>query len=232
MTDFLFEPFIASLAIKCISKRFPVRRIFCVGRNYAAHVKEMGGDGRDPPFFFMKPLTALLSVESEGAVDLPYPPGTENYHHEVELVAALHSGGRNLTPEQALACVYGYAIGLDMTRRDLQRQFADKKQPWMMGKAADYSAPIGPLHRVDETGHFDGGAIQLQVNSELRQNSDLADMIWPVGELLAHLSKFFMLQPGDLVFTGTPEGVGPVVIGQKIVAEIEKLGRISCTVIS
>lgn len=226
MTDYLFEPFVASLAIANERTRFPVRRIFCVGRNYAAHAREMGGDAREPPFFFMKPLTALLSVESEAA-KLPIPPGTENYHHEVELVLALHKGGKNIEATSASEYIYGYAIGLDMTRRDLQRASAEQKKPWEMGKAADLSAPVGPLHKLNDVGELKSGMISLSVDNEPRQHGNLSDMIWKADELIAHLSKFFTLAEGDLIFTGTPEGVGPVTKGQKIAASIEKLGTLT-----
>jgi fumarylpyruvate hydrolase len=226
MSAYLFDPFIASLAITGEKTRFPVARIFCVGRNYAAHAKEMGGSEREPPFFFMKPLTALLSVEHENT-KLPIPPGTQNYHHEVELVVALRKGGKAIKPAQALECIYGYAIGLDMTRRDLQRAFADQKKPWEMGKAADFSAPIGPLHKASYTGEMKKGAIVLNVDNEQRQCGDLADMIWPIPELIAHLSNFFTLAAGDIIFTGTPEGVGPILSGQNIKASISGLETIS-----
>ena len=225
MSAYLFEPFIASLAVKNESARFPVRRIFCVGRNYAAHAKEMGSSEREPPFFFMKPLTALLSVESKDT-KLPLPPGTENYHHELELVVALHKGGCNITAAQARACIYSYAIGLDMTRRDLQKHFAEQKKPWEMGKAADFSAPAGPLHKIADIGEITSGAITLSVDGTQKQRGDLSDMIWKVDELIAHLSNFFTLGEGDIIFTGTPEGVGPVNMGQSIEAKIEKLGAL------
>jgi fumarylpyruvate hydrolase len=225
MSAYIFEPFIASLAIAGESARFPVRRILCVGRNYAAHAKEMGGNAREPPFFFMKPLTALLSVETDNT-KLPIPPGTENYHHEVELVVALHKGGKNIDASKASEHIYGYAIGLDMTRRDLQRQFAEQKKPWEMGKAADFSAPVGPLHKLSDIGELKSGAISLSADNKLRQRGDLADMIWNVNELITYLSKFFTLAQGDIIFTGTPEGVGPVTKGQKIAVSIDKLGTL------
>jgi fumarylpyruvate hydrolase len=226
LSGYLFAPFIASLAVKGESVRFPVRRIFCVGRNYAAHAKEMGGNTREPPFFFMKPLTALLSVEQDNMM-LPIPPGTGNYHHEVELAVALHKGGQNIDVKTARECIYGYAIGLDMTRRDLQRQFADQKKPWEMGKAADFSAPVGSLHKMSDIGELKTGAITLSIDGDLRQRGDLADMIWKADELIAHLSQFFTLAGGDIIFTGTPEGVGPVKAGQKIAASIDGLATLT-----
>ncbi|MES2905966.1 MAG: fumarylacetoacetate hydrolase family protein [Pseudomonadota bacterium] len=224
---YIFDPTIASLFINGDEARFPVRRIFCVGRNYAAHAREMGGDDREPPFFFMKPLTALLPIQDSNPVELPIPPGTQNYHHEVELVVALHKGGANIYAGAALQHVFGMAIGLDMTRRDLQKQMSSQQKPWDFGKAADFSAPVGPLHKI--SGDMREGAISLSVDGEIRQNGNLSDMIWSIAEQIAHLSQYFTLQPGDIIFTGTPEGVGPVTAGQKISAKIEGIGEINLT---
>ncbi|MBV8503191.1 MAG: fumarylacetoacetate hydrolase family protein [Paucibacter sp.] len=193
---------------------FPVRRIYCVGRNYAAHAREMGSDPkREPPFFFQKPSDAVQFVSPAGITEHPYPSLTKNYHHELELVAALHKGGRNVPVEQALDLVYGYAVGLDMTRRDLQRFMGEQKKPWEIGKSFDRAAPIGPIHKLAQVGHITSGAIRLKVNGELRQAADLKDMIWSVAEQIAHLSQAFELMPGDIIYSGTPEGVGPVLPG-------------------
>nr|WP_316642682.1 fumarylacetoacetate hydrolase family protein [uncultured Roseateles sp.] len=207
---------------------FPVRRIYCIGRNYAAHAREMGSDPtREPPFFFQKPTDAIQNVAPGTVADHPYPPLTKNYHYEVELVAALHRGGRNIPAAEALACVYGYALGLDMTRRDLQRAMGDEKKPWEIGKSFDRSAPIGPLHRLEQTGHFSAGAIWLKVNGQLKQNADLKQMIWNVAEQIAKLSEAFELMPGDIIYSGTPENVGPVVRGDVIDCHIDGLPNLS-----
>ncbi|WP_368640790.1 fumarylacetoacetate hydrolase family protein [Castellaniella ginsengisoli] len=220
------RPEAASVAVQGTSARFPVRRIYCVGRNYAEHAREMGDSGREPPFFFAKPADAVLSVAEDDEGVLPYPPLTQNLHHEVELVAALGSGGRDLTPEQAAACVWGYAIGLDMTRRDLQGAAKKAGRPWETGKAFDHSAPIGPLHPAASTGAMAKGAITLAVNGQPRQSGDLSDMIWPVPEAIAYLSTLFELRAGDLIYTGTPAGVGAVVPGDRLEAAIEGLGTL------
>ncbi len=204
--------------------RFPVRRIYCIGRNYAAHAREMGSDpNREPPFFFQKPTDAIQNVAPDTVADHPYPPLTKNYHYEVELVAALHKGGRNIEPAQALDLVYGYAIGLDMTRRDLQRAMGDEKKPWEIGKSFDRSAPIGPLHPAARVGHYTQGAIWLKVNGQTKQNANLNQMIWNVAEQVSRLSQAFELMPGDIVYSGTPENVGPVVRGDVIDCHIDGL---------
>jgi fumarylpyruvate hydrolase len=206
---------------------FPVRRIWCVGRNYAAHAREMGGDpNKEPPFFFAKPGDAVVMTEST----IPDPPATQNLHHEVELVVALKSGGTDLTPESALDCVFGYAVGIDLTRRDLQEQAKKAGRPWEIGKGFDNSAPIGLIHPVSQTGHLAKGAIRLMVNGELRQSGDLSDMIWSVGDVLAHLSKLVRLEAGDLIYTGTPEGVGPLHPGDEVIGEIEGIGSLKITI--
>jgi 2-keto-4-pentenoate hydratase/2-oxohepta-3-ene-1,7-dioic acid hydratase in catechol pathway len=207
---------------------FPVRRIYCIGRNYAAHAREMGSDPtREPPFFFQKPADAIQFVAPGTAADHPYPSLTRNYHYEVELVAALKSGGRSIPAEQALDHVYGYALGLDMTRRDLQRGMGDQKKPWEIGKAFDRSAPIGPLHPVERIGHFTKGTISLQVNGQTKQSADLSMMIWNVAEQIANLSQAFELKAGDIIYSGTPENVGPVVPGDVILCRIEGLPELS-----
>ena len=206
---------------------FPVRRVYCIGRNYAAHAREMGHDpNREPPFFFMKPADAILAVPGDTAADLPYPPATENYHFEVEMVVALGSGGRDIEAGSALDHVYGYAIGLDMTRRDLQDEAKQLRRPWEIAKAADHSGPVGPLHPAERVGHPARGPITLALDGTTRQSGDLADMIWSVAEQIAFLSRYFELAPGDLIFSGTPEGVGAVGRGQTLTAAIQGLGEI------
>ena len=178
------------IAIAGSDEMFPVRRIYCIGRNYAAHAREMGSDPtREPPFFFQKPTDAIQNVAMGSVADHPYPTLTKNYHYEVELVAALNRGGRNIPAEKALECVYGYAVGLDMTRRDLQRAMGDQKKPWEIGKSFDRSAPIGPLHLATRTGHFTKGSIWLKVNGETKQNANLNQMIWSVAEQISQLSR-------------------------------------------
>ncbi|MGA0705960.1 MAG: fumarylacetoacetate hydrolase family protein [Steroidobacteraceae bacterium] len=202
-------------------RRFPVRRIFCVGRNYADHVREMGGDpSREPPVFFTKPADAVV----QPARSVPYPPRTEDLHHEVELVVALGAGGANIDPQQALGCVVGYAVGNDLTRRDLQAVARKAGAPWDMAKGFDCSAPLGEIHPSSEVGHPASGRIWLAVNGVLRQESDLASMIWSVPEIIAELSTYVALRPGDLIFTGTPEGVGPLRPGDRVTAGIDGLG--------
>lgn len=211
---------------------FQVRRIYCIGRNYAAHAREMGSDpDREPPFFFQKPTDAIQVVEPGKVADHPYPPQTKNYHYEVELVAALHSGGKNITATKALDHVYGYAVGLDMTRRDLQIFMREQKKPWDLGKGFDRGAPIGPIHPAAKTGHFIKGAISLGVNGEVKQQSDLANMTWSVAEQIEKLSETFELKAGDLIYTGTPENVGPVVPGDVIVCKIEGLPDLSLKIV-
>jgi fumarylpyruvate hydrolase len=208
--------------------RFPVHRIYCVGRNYAAHAREMGKDPeKEPPFFFLKPADAVVPEGGE----VHYPPGTSNLHHEIELVVALHRGGSQIPAVRALDHVYGYAVGLDMTRRDLQIQARDMGRPWDFGKAFDQSAPITAIHPVTSHGHHSAGAITLTVNGELRQQADLRDMIWNVPDTIAFLSNYYDLRPGDLIFTGTPAGVGAVVRGDKLVGKVEGLAELRVTIV-
>jgi fumarylpyruvate hydrolase len=207
---------------------FQVRRIYCIGRNYAAHAIERGSDpNREPPFFFQKPTDAIQNVAIGAVADHPYPSLTKNYHHEVELVAALKSGGTNIPVEQALDHVYGYALGLDMTRRDLQNGMAAEKKPWEIGKSFDHAAVLGPIHPVEKTGHFTKGAISLAVNGTVRQNSDLDKMIWSVAEQIARLSEAFELKAGDIIYSGTPENVGPVVKGDVLLCKLQGLPDMS-----
>ncbi len=228
-----FEVATPTVPIQGSALRFPVRRIYCIGRNYAAHAREMGSDPtREPPFFFQKPSDAIQNVAPGAVADHPYPTLTKNYHYECELVAALGQGGRDIPVEQALACVYGYAIGLDMTRRDLQRGMGDQKKPWEIGKSFDQSAPIGPIHPVAALGgHPTRGAIWLKVNGQTRQEADLSQMIWSVAEQIAQLSRAFELMPGDLIYSGTPENVGPVVRGDVIEAHIDGLPHLGLRIV-
>jgi 2-keto-4-pentenoate hydratase/2-oxohepta-3-ene-1,7-dioic acid hydratase in catechol pathway len=206
------------------SELFPVRRIYCIGRNYAAHAREMGSDpNREPPFFFQKPTDAVQLAPPGEMIDHPYPTLTKNYHYEVELVAALAKGGRDVPPERALDLVFAYTVGLDMTRRDLQRAMGDEKKPWEIGKSFDRSAVLGPLQPAMSTGHFTSGAIWLKVNGVVKQNANLNQMIWNVAEQISNLSKAFELMPGDIIYSGTPENVGPVVKGDIMDAHIDGL---------
>lgn len=210
-----------ALPIMGSEDQFPVRRIFCVGRNYAAHAREMGHDPtREPPFFFSKPADALVTDGTK----IPYPPATENLHFEAELVVAIGQGGASIPVDAALGHVFGYAIGNDLTRRDLQSAAKKAGRPWDMAKGFDLSAPVGPVHPVTRVGHLASGRILLSVNGETRQEADLSDMIWSVEEVISHLSKLVEIHPGDLIMTGTPDGVGALRIGDKCVVEIETLG--------
>src|ERR1700737_3479314 len=211
---------------------FPVRRIYCIGRNYAAHALERGSDPtREPPFFFQKPTDAIQNVAVGTVADHPYPSLTRNYHHEVELVAALKSGGADIPPEKALEHVYGYALGLDMTRRDLQNGMAAEKKPWEIGKSFDHAAVIGPIHPAAKTGHFIKGAISLAINGTVKQSSDLQNMIWSVAEQIAKLSEAYELKAGDIIYSGTPENVGPVVKDDVMEGHIDGLPNISVKVV-
>jgi len=211
---------------------FPVRRIYCIGRNYAAHAREMGSDPtREPPFFFQKPTDAIQYVAAGTVGQHPYPPLTKNYHYEAELVAVLGKGGRNIPVNKALDLVYGYTLGLDMTRRDLQRFMGDQKKPWEIGKSFDKSAPIGAVHKVAQTGHFTQGEIWLKVNGQTKQKANLNQMIWSVAEQIAQLSEAFELFPGDIIYSGTPENVGPVVRGDVIEMHIDGLPNLSVNIV-
>jgi len=222
----------AAVPIAGTDQVFPVRRIYCIGRNYAAHAREMGSDPtREPPFFFQKPADAIQVVTPGTVADHPYPTLTKNYHYEVELVVALAKGGRNVSTADALGLVYGYSLGLDMTRRDLQREMGDQKKPWEIGKSFDHSAPIGPIHPVASVGHFTDGAIWLKVNGQTKQNATLKHMIWSVAEQISRLSQAFELMPGDIIYSGTPENVGPVVRGDLIEIHIDKLPELSVRIV-
>ena len=209
---------------------FPVHRIYCVGRNYAEHAQEMGFTGREPPFFFLKPADALVPVADGVVGTVAYPSLTANLHHEIELVVAIGVGGRNIAAADAAKHIWGYAVGLDMTRRDLQNEMKKQGRPWCIGKAFDASAPIGPLHPLSRTGELNRGAITLAVNGMQRQKGDLSELIWNVAETIETLSKAWALQPGDLIFTGTPAGVAAVVSGDLMEGSIAGLGTLQVRV--
>jgi fumarylpyruvate hydrolase len=222
--DYVFPPAApVGLPVVGSDARFPVRRVYCVGRNYAAHAREMGFDPeREPPFFFCKPNDAasVVPVDAGETAVIAYPPLTDNFHYEIELVVAIGKGGADIAPERAAEHIYGYAVGLDMTRRDLQIKMREQGRPWEIGKAFDYSAPVGPIRRIGDTGTLSAAALALSVDGEIRQSSDISHLIWSVEETIANLSTLFTLQPGDLIFTGTPEGVGAVRRGQTMTGTI------------
>ena len=223
-------PKVVGLPVIGTADQFPVRRVYCVGRNYAAHAREMGFDpDREPPFFFCKPNddASVVPVPAGETGRIPYPGLTSNYHFEAELVVAIGKGGTNIAVEAAAQHIYGYAVGLDMTRRDLQMKMREAGRPWEIGKAFDHSAPIGPVRRLADTGEVNSGAITLTVDGQTRQKSDVTHLIWSVSEVIANLSTLFELQPGDLIFTGTPEGVGAVQRGQRIEVRIDGLDALS-----
>lgn len=222
---FVFDPMpTPSLPIDGEEARFPVRRIFCVGRNYAAHAREMGQDpDRELPFFFTKPADAVVQDKAT----VPYPPQTENLHYEAEMVVAIGTGGTNIAQGDALSHVYGYAVGNDLTRRDLQQDAREKGRPWDWGKAFDRSAPIAPIKKVSAVGHPASGSIKLTVNGEVKQDADLAELIWDVPEVISIISQSIALQPGDLIMTGTPAGVGQLAAGDVCVVSIEGLGDLT-----
>lgn len=228
MTEYVFPPLPAScVSVAGSDLRFPVRRIFCVGRNYAEHAREMGFDPvREPPFFFTKPADAVVS----NGASVPYPPLTENFHYEAELVVAIGKEGRNLTVDECPAYVWGYATGNDLTRRDLQIQAREKGRPWDWGKAFDNSAVIGPIHPVAEVGHPAKGSIRLTLNGVIKQDADVADLIWSVPEIVSILSQSVTIKPGDLIMTGTPAGVGALVPGDVCVVSIAGLGDLTTTI--
>ena len=229
MTDYAFAPTATpSVEISGSSQRFPIHRIYCVGRNYAEHVKEMGGEvGREPPVFFTKPADAVVANDAS----IPYPPRTSNLHHEIELVVAIGRGGRDIPKDRALEYVFGYATGNDLTRRDLQAASKQKGQPWDTSKGFDCSAPLAPIRPASQ-GHLSKGRIWLAVNGQLRQESDIGAMIWSVPEVIAELSTLFELKPGDLIFTGTPSGVGALQPGDRIEGGIEGLETLRNTIVA
>jgi fumarylpyruvate hydrolase len=209
---------------------FPVHRIYCVGRNYAEHAQEMGFTGREPPFFFMKPADAIVAVPEGETGRIAYPSLTHNLHHEIELVVAIGTGGRNISAADAATHIWGYAVGLDMTRRDLQNEMKKQGRPWCIGKAFDQSAPIGPIVPMAKTGELLSGAITLAVDGTVKQQGDLKDLIWSVNETIEQLSAAWTLQPGDLIFTGTPAGVGAVVRGSVMEGAVAGLGTLRVAV--
>ncbi|WP_412479119.1 fumarylacetoacetate hydrolase family protein [Azonexus sp. IMCC34839] len=232
--DFVFPPHpVASLPVVASAQRFPVRRIFCVGRNYADHAREMGAleqaEGREPPFFFSKPGDAL--VGGLGRIEVAYPPQTANLHHEIELVVALGAGGANVAVDAAKSLIFGYAVGLDLTRRDLQARAKEKGHPWDMGKGFDQSAVAGAIAPASQCGYPENGRIWLTVNGETRQDGDLNAMMWKVPEIIANLSTLVRLEAGDLIYTGTPAGVGPLVRGDELVAGIDGVGSLRAGIV-
>jgi fumarylpyruvate hydrolase len=212
-----------SLPVAGTQARYPVRRVYCVGRNYLAHIREFGNDEKALPFFFAKAPDMIV----ESGTTIPYPPLTQNFQHEVELVVAIGKTGASIPAEKALDYVYGYAVGFDMTRRDLQQIAAKSGRPWDIGKSFDHAAPCGTIYPVTQAGHFTEGEIKLTVNGQVRQQSDVNLMIWDVAHIIHHLSQQVTLAPGDLIYTGTPEGVGPVVSGDTIVGHIARLGDLT-----
>ena len=230
MSFVLTPPAVVSVPVVGSEKRFPVHRIYCVGRNYEEHAKEMGFTGREPPFFFMKPADALVVVEADSTGTLPYPSLTKNFHHEIELVVAIGTGGKNIKAADAHQHIYGYAVGLDMTRRDLQGEMKKQGRPWDIGKGFDHSAPIGPITPVAQAGDVENAEISLQVNGQDRQRSHVSKLIWNIGETIEHLSAAWELQPGDLIYSGTPEGVAAVVAGDTLVGQVAGLSTLTIQV--
>ncbi len=229
--SFVFTPPpMVSVPVVGTLDRFPVHRVYCVGRNYEEHAKEMGFTGREPPFFFLKPADAVVVVEAGQTGVIPYPSLTSNLHHEIELVAAIGTGGKNIKAADALKHIFGYAVGLDMTRRDLQADMKKQGRPWCIGKAYDHSAPIGPITPADKAGDVANAEIWLQVNGKDRQRSTVSKLIWNLAETIEHLSVAWELQPGDLIYTGTPEGVAAVVPGDTMVGEVKGLGILTVKV--
>lgn len=223
---------VTGLHINGSTDTFPVRRVYCIGRNYAAHAREMGFDpDREPPFFFCKPADSVVPVAAGETLELEYPTETSNYHYEIELVVAIGKGGSNISKDQANDHVWGYAVGLDMTRRDLQMKMREMGRPWEIGKAFDRSAPIGPLTPASKIGHPTQAQIWLTVDSQDKQRSDIDQLIWSVPESISYLSRFFDLQPGDLIMTGTPDGVGAVLAGDLIVGGVEHLSELTVRIV-
>jgi fumarylpyruvate hydrolase len=221
-------PSTPAVPIAGTDQHYPVRRIYCVGRNYAEHAREMGVDPeREPPFFFAKPADAVVANGSE----IPYPLSTRNFHHEIELVVAIGKAGVQISRESALTHVFGYAVGIDLTRRDLQLTAREKGRPWDAGKGFDRSAPISAIHRAEDIGHPATGSIWLKVNDTQKQAADLKDLLWPVPDVVAQLSELFALEPGDLIFTGTPAGVGPLVPGDRVSGGVAGVDEISIRIV-
>ncbi|WP_374669607.1 fumarylacetoacetate hydrolase family protein [Ramlibacter sp.] len=225
-------PATVSVPVVGRAERFPVHRIYCVGRNYVEHAQEMGFTGREPPFFFLKPADGLVVVDAGQTGTARYPSLTSNYHHEIELVAAIGTGGRNIKAADALSHVFGYAVGLDMTRRDLQNEMKKQGRPWCIGKAFDHSAPIGPITPAAEAGDVANAEIWLQVNGTDRQRSNVSKLIWNIAETIEHLSAAWELQPGDLIYTGTPEGVAAVVPGDTLAGGVTGLTPLTVKIVA
>lgn len=230
--SYVFPPAPApSVPVVGTEAQFPVHRIYCVGRNYEEHAKEMGFTGREPPFFFMKPADAIVVAPPGATTPLPYPSLTTNLHHEIELVVAIGKGGKNIAAADALSHIYGYAVGLDMTRRDLQNDMKKQGRPWSIGKGFDHSAPIGPITPAAQAGNVGKAGIWLQVNGVDRQRSNVAQLIWNIAETIEHLSAAWELAPGDLIYTGTPEGVGAVVRGDTLEGGVDGLTPLRLSVV-
>lgn len=219
-------PAVTSVPVLGRAERFPVHRVYCVGRNYVEHAQEMGFTGREPPFFFLKPADAIVPVAQGETGSIPYPTLTKNLHHEIELVVAIGTGGRNIAAADAHKHIFGYAVGLDMTRRDLQGEMKKQGRPWDIGKAYDQSGPMGPITPAGQAGDIANAAIWLQVNGQDRQRSNVSKLIWNIAETIEHLSAAWELAPGDLIFTGTPEGVGAVVSGDTLAGAVDGLGEL------
>jgi len=229
---YVFDPpAVVAVPVTGSESRFPVHRIYCVGRNYVEHAKEMGFTGREPPFFFMKPADAVLYVPEGATGEMPYPSVTADLHHEIELVVAIGKGGRDIKAADAAGHIYGYAVGLDMTRRDLQGEAKKQGRPWDVGKSFDHSAPMGPIRPAAQAGDVGNAAIALSVNGQVRQSSNVSKLIWNIAETIEHLSRLWELQPGDLIFSGTPEGVGAVKAGDLMEGSVGGVGALKVRVV-
>ena len=229
--NYVFQPApIVSVPVVGTDARFPVQRVYCVGRNYEEHAKEMGFTGREPPFFFLKPANTVVVIDAGQTGTIPYPSLTQNFHHEIELVVAIGIGGKNIKAADAAKHIFGYAVGLDMTRRDLQGEAKKQGRPWEIGKGFDASAPIGPIKPAAACGNIADTTIALDVNGATRQSSSTSKLIWNLAEIVEHLSAFWALEPGDLIFTGTPEGVAAVVRGDLMEGRIDGVGGLKIRV--
>ena len=230
---YVFEPLpVVSLPVVGQQARFPVHRVYCVGRNYVEHAKEMGFTGREPPFFFLKPATSVVVVDAGETGQLPYPGLTKSFHHEIELVVAIGKGGKNIKAADARQHIFGYGVGLDMTRRDLQGEMKKQGRPWEIGKAFEHSAPMGPITPAAQAGDVENAEIYVQVNGQDRQRSNVSKLIWNIGESIEHLSQGWELQPGDLIFSGTPEGVAAVEVGDMMEGGVTGLEMLRVSVIA
>ena len=232
MFNYVFPPaHQVSVPVLGTTARFPVQRIYCVGRNYEEHAKEMGFTGREPPFFFIKPANTIVNVEAGTTGTVPYPPMTSNFHHEIELVACIGTGGKNIKAADAKKHIFGYAVGLDMTRRDLQNEQKKLGRPWCIGKSFDHASPIGPITPAAQAGNVESAEIYVQVGGVDRQRSNVSKLIWNLGEIIEYISAAWELQAGDLIYTGTPEGVAAVVSGDTMVGSVAGLGELRVKVI-